>query len=366
MSAVSWKAVVAGITVTIGVVWGSILLAGSGESLEREPGGPVESTRGDDTVEYTVPDGATAADVARDLEILGVIRSSRQFESLVRLMGVQNNLSAGQHILFLNSSAAEVVDVLLVRPGLPQVEITFPEGIRIEEMGAIVQAADVGVLAEQFIFAAERAQLPPGLAASLPPAEVLPSGQRLQGYLFPDTYFVTEETTAAELVRRMVEQMNEEFTATMRETAAERGLTVHEVLTLASIVEREAVLDEERPRIAAVFFNRLEAGDLIGADPTTQYAVSLDPDSVKEWGYWKDELTFDDLQTDSPYNTRLYPGMPPGPITNPGLQSILAVLEPEETDYYYFVANSVEGDGSHVFAVTAEEHDLNKVIYGAQ
>ena len=361
---ISWQAIVVAIAVAVGVIAGSAMIASSGDSLKREPLGPIDSRRSQDTVEYMVEEGATAADVAKDLEILGVIRSARQFESLVRLMGVGNNLSAGRHIFNLNSSASEVVDDLLVRQGPAQIEVVFPEGIRIEEMGEILQERGIG-LAEQFIFAADNAQLPPGLAASLPPAELLPEGQRLQGYLFPAKYFVAVDSEPADLVRRMIEEMNERFDADLREKAAERGLTVHEVLTLASIVEREAVLDEERALIAGVFFNRLEAGDLIGADPTTQFAVSLNPDSVKEWGYWKKELTFDDLQTDSPYNTRRYAGMPPGPITNPSLNSIKAVVEPAETDFYYFVANAIEGDGSHVFAVTEAEHEANKAIYGS-
>ncbi len=365
MTPISWKAIVAVITVTIGVIAGSMLMADSGDTLKREPGGPIVSDRLDDTVQYTVQDGATAGDVAHDLEILGVIRSARQFESLVRLMGVQDNLSAGEHVFHLNSSTSEVVDTLLVRPGPPQIEVTFPEGIRIEEMGQILEDAGIG-LADQFVFAAQNAQLPPGLAAGFPPAELLPDNQRLQGYLFPDTYYVAVDSTPADLVRRMIEQMNVKFDADLRAKAAERGLSVHEVLTLASIVEREAVLDEERPIIASVFFNRLKAGDILGADPTVQYAVSLDPESVNEYGYWKTELTFDDLQTDSPYNTRLYPGIPPGPITNPSLASIEAVIEPADTDYYYFVADAVAADGSHRFAVTEAEHEANKAIYGGQ
>jgi UPF0755 protein len=176
---------------------------------------------------------------------------------------------------------------------------------------------------------------------------------------------VAVDSTADELVRRLIEQMNSQFNAEMREAAAERGLTVHEVLTLASIVEREAVLEEERPLIAGVFFNRLEAGDLIGADPTTQFAVSLDPESVREYGYWKDELTAVDLDNDSPYNTRKFAGMPPGPITNPSLASIEAVVYPADTDFYYFVADAVAGDGSHRFAVTEAEHNSNIAIYGS-
>jgi UPF0755 protein len=136
------------------------------------------------------------------------------------------------------------------------------------------------------------------------------------------------------------------------------------VLTLAAIVEREAVLPEERPLIAGVFFNRLRAGDLIGADPTVQFAASLDPESVALYGYWKKALTILDLENPSPYNTRLFAGMPPGPITNPSLASIEAVAYPEDTDYYYFVANAVAADGSHKFAVTEAEHIRNIAEYG--
>lgn len=358
-----WQPVAAAVLVSLAVVAGSILIADSNAILKSEGGQPLNSTRRSDTVSYTVRDGATAGDVANELEVLGVIRSARQFESLVQLMGVQDNLSTGEYVFHLGSSTAEVVDRLLVRPGPAQISVTFPEGIRIEEMAEILEEHGIGI-AEQFIFAAQNAQLPPGLAAALPPAETLPENQRLQGYLFPDTYFVAVDSTPAELVRRMIENMNTNFTAEMREAAAARGLTTHQVLTLASIVEREAVLDEERALIAGVFLNRMEAGDLLGADPTVQYALSLDPANVEAFGYWKEEITFDDLQLQSPYNTRLVPGLPPGPITNPSLASIEAVCFPEETDYYYFVANAVLGDGSHVFAVTQDEHDRNIAEFG--
>jgi UPF0755 protein len=280
-------------------------------------------------------------------------------------MGVQDNLSSGEFVFHIGSPVTEVVDGLLVRPGPAQVSVTFPEGIRIEEMAEILEEAGIG-LAEQFIFAAQNAQLPPGLASALPPAETLPEDQRLQGYLFPDTYFVAVDSTPAELVRRMIERMNEQFNADLRERATAMGLTTHEVLTLASIVEREAVLDSERARIAGVFLNRIEAGDLIGADPTVQYALSLVPGSVEEFGYWKEEITLEDLDIASPYNTRRVPGLPPGPITNPSFASIEAVVNAEETDFYYFVADAVAGDGSHRFAVTAAEHDANIAIYGGQ
>jgi UPF0755 protein len=138
------------------------------------------------------------------------------------------------------------------------------------------------------------------------------------------------------------------------------GLTLHEAVTLASIVEREAVQPDERPLIAGVFLNRLRLGMPLGADPTVQYALADDPQSVERFGFWKQGLTLEDLEVESPYNTYVNGGLPPGPIANPGLDSLEAVAYPAETSYLYFVARE---DGSHVFAETLEEHLRNVEQY---
>ncbi|HWQ28370.1 MAG TPA: endolytic transglycosylase MltG, partial [Dehalococcoidia bacterium] len=137
-------------------------------------------------------------------------------------------------------------------------------------------------------------------------------------------------------------------------------LTPWQVVTLASIVEREARVPEERPLIASVFLNRLRLGIPLQADPTVQYALANDPANVEAFGYWKSELTVDDLRLDSPYNTYVYVGLPPGPICNPGLDAIRAVLRPAQTNYLFFVAKP---DGSHAFAETLEEHERNVAQY---
>lgn len=314
-------------------------------------------------IPYQVPEGANAAIIAADLETLGVIRSARQFESLARLMGVHNLLSAGDHLFRPGMSTPTVIRQLLVPDAVPVRSVTFPEGIRIEEMAIRAEDAGFGTR-DEFLAAAQAAVLPPGIAASLPDPGTLPDGQRLQGYLFPDTYILPESASMADLIALMISTLNDRITVEIRVAIEAQGLTIHEALTLASIVEREAVIEEERPLIAGVFFNRILASDLIGADPTVQYAVSLDPASVQEFGYWKRELTQVDLQTQSPYNTRLVPGIPPGPITNPGLDAIEAVAFPADTDYYYFVANAVTADGRHEFAVTEAEHIANIAQYG--
>ena len=143
-----------------------------------------------------------------------------------------------------------------------------------------------------------------------------------------------------------------------------QDLTLEQVVTLASIVEREAQKPSERPIIASVFLNRLKAGIPLQADPTVQYAVANgSAASVQQYTYWKKELTVDDLKLDSPYNTYVNAGLPPGPIANPGLASIQAVVRPATTDYLFFVA---KGDGSHVFAETLEEHLRNVEKYRQQ
>lgn len=322
-------------------------------AVDRAAGAPAT-----ETVPFTVESGASAGQVGRALEQAGVIRSGRQFELLARLTGLQGRLSAGDYLLPARASALNVLHLLTVREAVPVLRVTFPEGLRIEEMAVLAEQAGFGPR-EEFLAAVERATLPPGLA------EYIPEGAGLQGYLFPDTYILPVGATMDDLVAYMIRTLDERFTPALRAAAQERGLNPHQALTLASIVEREAVIPAERPLIAGVFYNRLAAGDRLGADPTTQFAVATDPDSVRQYGWWKEELTIADLEHPSPYNTRLYPGLPPGPIACPGLASIEAVAYPQATDYYYFVADAKKGDGSHVFAVTLAEHERNIALYGS-
>ncbi len=347
-----------GAIVVVAVLVAALLLSQTpdraiGESILPERT-PIESGG---FVDYTLPEGASAEEIGADLYNLGVIRSARQFQVLVALMGLQSNLSAGDYRLQKGSPVALVIDSLTVQDGVPTLRVTFPEGFRIEQMAQTAEKAGFGT-AREFLDAVAAATLPAELAANLPP------GQGLQGYLFPDTYILPVGSTPADLVALMIETFDTRFSPRLRAAAAARGLNTHQAVTLASIIEREAVLDSERARIAGVFYNRLAAGDTLGADPTTQFAVALDPKSVEEFGWWKLELTDADLRNPSPYNTRAVAGMPPGPIANPGLASLEAASEPEITSFYYFVANAKKADGSHVFAVTLDEHERNKVLYG--
>lgn len=320
-------------------------------------GAPAPARERGPQVEYSLQSGRSAAEIGKDLERLGVIRSGRQFELLVSLMGLQDRLSAGDFVLNKNSATVGVINELIVRDAVPVLRVTFQEGLRIEEMAEVAQKAGFGTKA-QFLEAAAAASLPPELAANLPP------GANLQGYLFPDTYIMPVGSTPAQLVALMIKTFDRRFTPELRAAALAQGLNTHQAVTLASIVEREAAKEEERPLIAAVFYNRLAAQDRLGADPTAQFAVALDPASVEKYGWWKKELTIDDLENTSKYNTRLFVGLPPGPIACPGLASLEAVAKPAQTDYYYFFANAKAGDGSHVFAVTFAEHERNIARFG--
>lgn len=357
------RAVITALAVIVAVVVAAYLVGRTpgdvlSSSLDKADGGTPSAA----TVQYTVKDGTTAAQVATDLQQLGVIDSASQFELVARLTGVQDKLRAGAYTFHKGSSVAVVVDQISLTSDLPALRVTFPEGTRIEQMADVAAKAGFGT-AQQFLDAVKNATPPPEIAAMEPAAGAVPQ-YRLQGFLFPDTYILPQGSTASDLVALMLQTFADKFSPALQEQAKEHGLTPYQALTLASIVEREAVLDSERPLIVGVFMNRLAKGDRIGADATTQFAVALDPANVAKYGWWKTDLTEADLAIDSPYNTRLNPGLPPGPIANPGLKSIEAACNPTKTDYYYFVANAKKGDGSHVFAVTLEQQNANIAAQG--
>jgi len=179
----------------------------------------------------------------------------------------------------------------------------------------------------------------------------------LEGFLFPDTYQFPVNITTTSVIDVMLQNFDRRVTIEMRQQALDNGLDLFQALTLASIVEREAVVPEERPIIASVYLNRLRLGMYLEADPTVQYAKGYDSES----GRWWPSLSLEELrEVESPFNTFTHPGLPPGPICSPGLASIEAVLNPAQTDYLFFHAT---GDGSHAFAETFEEHLENQSRY---
>ncbi len=282
----------------------------------------------------TVRPGQSAAAVAQSLAELGLLKHPLLFRVLVLVRGAGGRLQAGEYRLDGNLSLDGIVDKL-VAGEVARYEVTFPEGKTYEEMAAI--AAARGLDREAFLKAARE---------PAPIRDLDPQAQDLEGYLFPDTYDVAPQPDAARLVARMLERFRD-VVGPLRPRLDERKLSLRRLVTLASIVELETARADERPRIAAVFLNRLAKGMLLQTDPSVIYALRLR-------GTWDGNIRKVDLQMDSPYNTYRFPGLPPGPIASPGKDALLAVLDPAPTKELYFVSRN---DGSHEFSEDLGAHE---------
>ena len=279
-------------------------------------------------VVFTVEPGETASDIALRLKRLGLIRDAELFRLLARSQGADSKLEAGRYELRANMTMGEIIEALQHGP-MEEITVTIPEGWRAEQI-ADKLAEDVSVDPDRFL------DLVRGGQFDYQFLQDRPAGATLEGFLFPDTYYFPLQPTAQDIIERMLTNFDRRFTIEMRQKAAQREMTIYEVVTLASIVEREAVVAEERPIIAGVFLNRLAKGMTLEACPTVQYALGYQQDTGQ---WWKTPLTLEELhRVNSPYNTYLHRGLPPGPICNPGLASMLAVLDPVDTDYLYFLA----------------------------
>lgn len=312
-------------------------------SLSSEPLPP----RG--IVTIAVRAGESAKSIGEKLEETSVVRSSRQFESLAALLGYADQLQAGTYDFEPGLSTLQVLERIHGGITSPRT-VTIPEGRRLEEVAEILAANGVVGVADFFAALEQPANWSGTLAADRP------LGASLEGYLFPATYTFSLRATGDEVARQMLERLDQAFPPDRLFQLNQQGRSVHEVLTLASIVERETLVAEERALIASVFSNRLGEGIRLESDVTVQYAISEIPGSIDRFGYWKRELTLDDLAFPSPYNTYVSAGLPPGPIANPGDASIAAAIDPPPSNLFFFVAR---GDGSHVFAETFDEHLRN-------
>jgi UPF0755 protein len=297
------------------------------------------------TLELEVNEGEMASSVVDRLLVAGIVRDSFLLRTYLRYRGLDVGVEAGNYQLSGEMTVRELAEALqTARP----LEIVFgvPEGWRREQIAEAIPGSGLSFAPDDFLAAAQTR--PP---ATYSFASELPDPSSLEGFLFPDTYHLDPEATALDLVLAMLDDFERRVDPELRLGFSQSGLSLYQAVTLASIVEREAIQPDERPVIASVFLNRLATGMNLDADPTIQYALGRQPDGV----WWKSPLMLDDLSFDSPYNTYLYPGLPPGPIANPGLASLQAVAHPADTPYFYFRA-LCDGSGRHVFAETFEEH----------
>ncbi|NOT28357.1 MAG: endolytic transglycosylase MltG [Acidobacteria bacterium] len=285
-----------------------------------------------------IPSGSGPAAIGRRLVEAGIVRDAWTFRTALWWSGRARELKAGEYQFVGPLSAIDVV-LKLVRGEVFARRLTFPEGLTIAEMAEVFETRGFGTAA-QFLDAASDASAI---------RELDPSSRNLEGYLFPETYALPRGTPAARLVGMMVERFQAVFDERLRALAKEQGLTIREVVTLASLVEKETGQPSERPLVAGVYRNRLKVGMGLQADPTVVYALRLA-------GRYDGNIRRQDLALDSPYNTYRYPGLPPGPIAAPGAESLKAALMPADVDYLYFVSRN---DGSHAFARTLSEHNRN-------
>jgi UPF0755 protein len=284
--------------------------------------------------EVQVTEGMSFKAIAGELKKEGIIRYRGYFEIIGRLQGISRKVRVGYYGLSSNMSLWEVLDRLR-KGSVIEYEVVVPEGYNLYQIGWTLSGTPLISEPHEFIDLVKNKKYVHSLGIE---------ADTLEGYLFPDTYYLPKGIKLEDIPRKMVQRYRAVFTDSKRNRAKELGFTEQQVITLASIVEKEAKVDSERKLIAAVYHNRLKQGMRLQADPTAVYGTKA----------WITKITKDDLKRRSPYNTYLHKGLPPGPIANPGEGAILATLYPEKVDYLYFVA---QGDGSHFFSKDFHAHE---------
>jgi len=294
---------------------------------------------------FTVDQGESVSLVCIRLEQAGLITDAELFRTYLVYTGLDRQLQAGQFKMNTAMSPVEIAAELMdATPD--EAIVTILPGWRIEEAAENIAVSGLNITAEEFIAAAYS---PSAVQLSYLPVDQLSS---LEGYLFPGTYTFPRESCLDVVLETILGAFALNADEALIDGFERQDLTINEAVVLASIIEKEAVLDDEKPLIASVFFNRLAQGIRLETDPTVQYALGYQSDTSS---WWKSPLSMDDLSVDSPYNTYLIFGLPPTPISNPDLGSLRAVAFPAETPYFYF-RSACDSSGRHNFAITFEEH----------
>ena len=294
---------------------------------------------------FAVQQNEPVTSIANALQEAGLVGDASIFRDYVIYTGLDTTIQAGEYKL---SPGMSIVDIANKMQDATPAEITFVilPGWRMEEIAASLATSGLNISPQEFISTANSTR--PGF--DLPPRVT-----SAEGFLYPDSYILPRTTTVAPLMDSLLRDFTLHLSIDLREGFGRQGLTVYQAVTLASIIEREAIHPEEAPSIASVYLNRLKIGMKLDADPTVQYALGYN--NVQQT-WWTNPLQVDDFKFDSPYNTYLYSGLPPTPIDNPGLSSLQAVAAPADTPYFYFSARC-DGSGYHNFAQTFDEHLKN-------
>lgn len=323
------------VVVVLGLAAGAVLYLGA--SSLREPADPNGESR-----VFWVNANESLEPIARRLDEDGLLPSSaffgpRAFALYAKFTGKDRAIKAGEYDLSPALTPIAILDKL-VQGQVKMHEVTLPEGLRLDEIAMRLQAAGISD-AEEF------------LARARDPVVARRNGlsaDSFEGYVYPETYRFRRDTPPEELLACMVGELRKRLTAEDFAAIEKSGLSLHQVVTLASIVEKESVPGPERPLIAAVYRNRLDIGMRLQSDPTVIYGV------LQTQGAFDGNLKIVDLRADNPWNTYTRSGLPPGPIANPSLDAIRAVLSPADVSYLYFVSRN---DGTHAFSTTLTEHN---------
>jgi UPF0755 protein len=294
---------------------------------------------------FNIESGESVNSIANKLEVMGFIRDAGSFRDYLVYSGLDTSIQAGDYRL---SAAMSAIDVAHELQDATSEEVTFAilPGWRMEEIAALLSTSGLPITPDDFFSA---------MYNPSPGFDFLSGANSAEGFLFPDSYIFSRQTSADELVNELVRHFVLHLSRDMQLGFESQGLTVYQAVTLASIVEKEAVQKDEAPLIASVFLNRLNVGMKLDADPTVQYAIGY---NAIQNTWWTNPLSRINLEFDSPFNTYLYAGLPPAPIANPGLDALNAVAFPAETPYYFFRAKC-DGSRNHAFAETFDEHVAN-------
>lgn len=305
--------------------------------------------KSDEMLKVEIPMGSSVNKISSILKDKGLVRNKTIFYYYTRYKK-EDNFQAGIYYLEQGMEIDSIIGQL--KDGkiyADSVKVTIPEGLKISEIADLL--AEKGLVErEEFLEITNTMEYPDISFMSEIPVEIEERENKLEGYLFPETYELRESATEVEIVEIMLEQLEKELKPEWLEEIENKGMTLNEVMALASIIEREVVVDSERKKVSGVYYNRLKKGMKLQADATVQYAL----------GEHTNRVLYADLEIDNPYNTYKYKGLPPGPIAVPGRLSIEAAIFPDKHDYFYYVTKK-DGSNEHYFAKTYAEHKNNIV-----
>ena len=291
---------------------------------------------------FVVNKGDTTSQIAENLKEAGLIKREVFFEKYVEREDLAEKLQAGEYLLKATMTPKEIADAIASgKTGEPQ--ITIPEGWKAEEIAEDLSREGIATQ-QEFMNVVQKANFDHDFL------EDRPQGASLEGYLFPDTYKIGKETNSREIIQKMLDNFDKKLDSKLRKEIQNQGQTIFEIITMASLIEKEIAEEKDRPIVAGIFYKRLEQGHFLESCATIQYILGTN----------KKRFSYQETRTESPYNTYINVGLPPGPICNPGLSAIKAAIYSQDSEYLYFLSDN---KGKTHYAATADEHEANKTKY---